>query len=127
MQVWLILLVSSVLIPGIMLIFGFFFRYHPAKHINELYGYRTSMSMKNQKTWKFAHQYCGRIWMRCGIVMLPAAVLCMLAVINASEEMMIMVTIGVWIAAFAVLIGSVVFTEHALRKTFDSSGEKRIP
>ena len=65
--------------------------------------------------------------MRCGIVMLPAAVLCMLVVINASEEMMIMATIGVWIAAFAVLIGSVFFTEHALRKTFDSSGEKRIP
>ena len=85
------------------------------------------MSMKNQETWKFAHQYCGRIWMRCGIVMLPAAVLCMLVVINASEEMMTMVTIGVWIAEFAVLIGSIVFTERAIRKTFDSSGEKRIP
>ena len=28
--------------------------------------------MKNQDTWLFAHQYCGRLWLRWGLVLLPA-------------------------------------------------------
>ena len=31
------------------------------KEINSVFGYRTSMSMKNKDTWEFAHKYCGKV------------------------------------------------------------------
>ena len=33
-----------------------------------IFGYRTSMSMKNKDTWEFAHKYCGKVWYVCGMV-----------------------------------------------------------
>lgn len=49
------LLVMNSLIPVTMIIFGILWKSHPPKSINWAYGYRTSMSMKNNETWKFAH------------------------------------------------------------------------
>lgn len=48
------------------------------KEINAVFGYRTTMSMKNKDTWEFAHKYCDRIWYVCGCIMLPLTVLPML-------------------------------------------------
>lgn len=39
------------LITGMMIGFGLLFQKRPPKNINNLYGYRTRMSMKNEKTW----------------------------------------------------------------------------
>ena len=36
--------------------------------INPVFGYRTTMSMKNRDTWEFAHQYCGKLWWILGIM-----------------------------------------------------------
>lgn len=52
------------------------------KEINSVFGYRTSMSMKNKDTWEFAHKYCGKVWYVCGMVMLPITVIFMLLVIG---------------------------------------------
>ena len=56
------MLCSSLVIPIIMIGFGFLFGKRPPKEINYLCGYRTRMSMKNIDTWVFAHRYCGRLW-----------------------------------------------------------------
>ena len=43
---------------------------HCPKHINGMLGYRTTRSMKNMDTWKFAHDYCGKLWWKIGWVMI---------------------------------------------------------
>ena len=55
MAFWLFMLIMNLLIPFTMIGFGFYFQKHPPKEINELFGYRTSLSMKNEDTWKTAH------------------------------------------------------------------------
>lgn len=39
----------------------------PPKKINQIYGYRTSNSMKSQERWDFAQQYSAKIMLKCGL------------------------------------------------------------
>ena len=89
------------------------------------FGYRTSMSMKNKDTWKFAHKYCGKIWYVCGLVMLPLTVILFLALIGKSQDCV--GTAGGIIMGIQLvpLLGSIIPTEMALRKHFDISGKRR--
>ena len=49
---------------------------HCPKHMNSMSGYRTTRSMKNMDTWKFANDYCGRLWWKIGWVMIiPSALI----------------------------------------------------
>ncbi len=125
MGFWLFCTASCLLVPAVMLYFGWRFLKKPPKHINSFYGYRTSRSMKNQQTWDFAHQVCGRLWFRWGLVLLPLSLLAMLLVLGKDTE-----ELGVWlmwvtVIQVVVLLGSIVPVERALKKNFDQFGRKR--
>lgn len=104
-----------------MIIFGVLWKNHPPQTINWMYGYRSSMSMKNQETWKFAHIHNAMIWRWCGIVWLVVSVALMFIFKNDYE------TISTWInlVGLAIIILSLIPTEIALRKRFDKNGNKR--
>ena len=95
------------------------------KEINSVFGYRTSMSMKNKDTWEFAHKYCGKVWYVCGMVMLPITVIFMLLVIGKNEDCV--GSIGGIICGVQLisLNGSILPTEIALKKNFDKNGTRR--
>ena len=80
------MLLMDLLIPLTMIGFGRYFMKNTPKEINAVFGYRTSMSMKNKDTWEFAHKYCGRIWYVCGFILLPITVVSLLLVIGKSED-----------------------------------------
>ena len=127
MLFWIFMLLFVLMIPLTMIYFGRRFFKSPPKSINATFGYRSTMSMKNQETWKLAHTVCGRYWYRCGWILLPLSVLPMLFVINRSTE-----TIGMtgMIAVFAQLVPMlcvIIPTEHALRKNFDKNGNRKEP
>jgi len=51
---WALLMGATV--PGLLLmIFSWYYKVHPPKNINFIYGYRTRKSMRNQETWKFGN------------------------------------------------------------------------
>ena len=58
MGFWIFMLIMDLLIPFTMIGFGKMFLKKAPDQINYVFGYRTSMSMKNQDTWVFAHHYC---------------------------------------------------------------------
>lgn len=60
MGFWIFMLIMDLLIPFTMIGFGKMFLKKAPDQINYVFGYRTSMSMKNQDTWVFAHHYCGK-------------------------------------------------------------------
>ena len=62
MWFWIFMLCIDLLTPLLMVGFGKYFFKHTSKDINEIFGYRTAMSMKNKDTWVFAHTYCGKLW-----------------------------------------------------------------
>lgn len=86
MGFWIFMMIMDLLLPVTMIGFGRYFMKKAPNEINAVFGYRTSMSMKNKDTWEFAHKYCGKIWYVCGLVLLPVTVIFMLLVIGKSED-----------------------------------------
>ncbi len=116
--------ISAFLVPVIMIIFGIVLVKNPPKSINGVYGYRTRMSKKSQETWDFAQNYCGKLWKRIGIIMLPVSILLMVPVMGKSEN-----TIGIWggvveILQCIILIGAIIPVEIELKKQFDKDGNR---
>ena len=59
MWFWWFMLICDLIIPIAMVIGGRMMWKHYPKNINSMSGYRTTRSMKNMDTWKFANDYCG--------------------------------------------------------------------
>lgn len=73
---WLFMLICDLLVPIIMIVGGRIMWKHCPKHINGIYGYRTTRSMKNMDTWKFAHDYCRKTLVENRMVMIiPSALI----------------------------------------------------
>jgi uncharacterized membrane protein len=117
----------ALLIPLIMVCVGNYFSKKAPAKINYVFGYRTTMSMKNKDTWAFAHNYCGKLWKTIGLILLPLSVVAMLFVINKDiYYVSIFGYILVGIQLF-LIIGTISPTEKALRKNFDKNGTRKNP
>ena len=125
MGFWIYMLIMDLLLPFTMIGFGKYFSKTAPKSINTVFGYRTSMSMKNKDTWDFAHKYCGKIWFISGWIMLPLSVAGMMLVVGGSES--IVGTVGAVLCGIKIIpiMVSIILTEKALNKTFDKKGNKR--
>lgn len=119
------MMIMVLLIPLTMIIFGKIFINKPPKKINYIYGYRTTMSMKNKETWEFAHHYIGKIWWTFGRILLIVSILALVYVFNRDAD-----TIGI---LGGIVVGvqllflclSFVPVEKALKKNFDIDGIRR--
>jgi len=61
------------LLPVIVTVIGYIMNQYPPKKINWFIGYRTRKSMKDEAVWKIANQYCGKLWIKIGLIMLVVA------------------------------------------------------
>lgn len=125
MGFWFFMLMMDLLLPFTMIAFGRYFMKKAPKEINMVFGYRTSMSMKNKDTWEFAHKYFGKIWYVCGSAMLPITVIIMLLLIGKNKDCV--GNVGGILCGLQLipLIGAIFPTEIALRKNFDKDGKRR--
>ena len=112
----------TLVLSATMIGFGRLFQKNPPQEINSLYGYRTAQSMKNRETWDFAHHYIGRLWWRIGWWML--AVSTVLHHLLLFVPWMEAVTILLMFLQMIVLILPIFPTEKALKKHFDSFGQR---
>ncbi len=122
---WIFWVIINLLIPVSMLTFGWVFDKHPPKTINGGYGYRTSMSKKNQDTWDFAHHYCGKLWLKIGVVLTFATLIPMIFIIGKGQVALSTFTGFMITIQMTLLIISIFPTEVALRKKFDKEGHYR--
>lgn len=125
MGFWIFMLIMDLLIPFTMIGFGKSFFKKPPKEINAAYGYRTTMSMKNKDTWMFAHNYFGKIWYICGLILLPLSIIVMVMVIGKPADTVGSVSSVLCSIQMIPLMGPIIPTEAALRKNFDGSGNRR--
>ena len=122
---WIFMLLMDLLTPLTMIGFGRSFMTKAPEKINTVFGYRTTMSMKNKDTWEFAHKFFGRLWFWCGLALLPVAVIPLLFVLNSSLDTIGAVGGIVCMIELVPLAGSIFPTEAALKKTFDRNGSRR--
>lgn len=122
---WIFVLTFDLLLPGVMIGFGREFMRNPPKEINPGYGYRTTMSSKNQETWDFAQRYMGEVWYKAGKVLLRPSALPLLFVLGRDVGTVGMVGMTVCGVQLVVMLGSIGVTEHALKKNFDKNGKRK--
>ncbi len=122
---WFFMFFITFIIPLVMILFGIRFVKFAPREINNTYGYRTGMSMKNKDTWSFAHMYIGRLWFKLGIILLILSIISMLFTL-----MMPLDSVGIFGGVVVgiqliVMITPIFFTEKALKQNFDKNGNSR--
>ena len=125
MVFFICMFICNLLIPATMIIAGYFMYKKPPKEINGVIGYRTTMSRKNMDTWKFAHDYCGRLWLKIGIILLVPSIIVQIPFVNSDENTVGILTLIIEGVQLVFLLGSILPVEKALKRTFDENGKRR--
>ena len=121
----IILLLCNLLIPIIILVTGRLMWKHYPKNINGFIGYRTTRSMINMDTWKFANEYCGHLWYKMGIVMFILSIIISIFIYQYDKSIVTTVSLILMTIQCIVLIVSIFPTEIALKKTFNEDGTRK--
>ena len=111
-------LIALFLFGPFILALGLITKYFPPKKPNNLYGYRTTRSMKNQDVWDFANKFSANTFIVSGIVMTIISLLTW----QLNEENFALVNL------FSLLFGlviSIYLTERELKKNFDNDGNRK--
>ncbi len=125
MWFWWFMFCCDILIPVTMIVCGQMMRKHCPKNINGLMGYRTSRSMKNMDTWKFAHEYCGKLWWKIGWIILIASIMVHIPFYGTDYNTIGAVG-GILVAIqVIILITSIFPIEIALKRNFTDDGIRR--
>lgn len=124
MWFWWLMLACNIIVPFITIFTGWFMWKRPPKEINRIIGYRTKRSMYNNDTWKFAHNFCGKLWWIMGWIILGISVAVLIPFIHSTY-----LTIGVAVLVSVavqclILVLSIIPTEIALKKTFFDNGTR---
>ena len=122
---WWFMLLCDLIIPIVMVIAGRMMWKHCPKHINSMLGYRTTRSMKNMDTWKFANEHCGRLWYKMGLFMLAFSVLVSVLLLRTNDNTYSMISLIFVLLPCIILIVSIIPTELALKKMFYEDGTRK--
>jgi len=116
-------LITTGLLMGTMMIFGWVFIKHPPKNINYVYGYRTSRSTKNEETWQFAHRTAGGIWLKLGSfgTIVSLLIIFLYDYYGVQENWYLYLTYVQLVLLLVVLP----LTERKLKKNFNKDGSRK--
>ncbi len=119
---WIFMLVVDIIVPLTMVGFGLLFSKSPPRNINYAFGYRTSLSMRSQATWDYAHRICGKIWFRVGLIILPLSVVPLIFVWGTSINTISITGLIVCAVQLVPLMAVFIPVERGLRRNFDVYG-----
>ena len=125
MAIWIGIAFTVIIIPALMIICGKYYIKKVPKNINHFVGYRTTRSMKNKETWKFAHNYLGKLWYKYGIVLFVISAVLMLLTIGQDEDAVGGLAAIITMVQVFVMIVPGVLTEKALKENFDEEGNRK--
>ena len=125
MWFWWFMTGCNLIVPAATIFAGWMMWKHCPREINGIIGYRTKRSMKNGDTWKFAHDYCGRLWWKIGWIMLIPSAVVQIPFYKSSYGIIGIVGGVVVLVQCIILIASIFPTERALKNTFSDDGTRR--
>lgn len=125
MWLWWFWLICDLFIPLVMIVVGRMTWKHCPKNINSLIGYRTTRSMKNMDTWKFAHEYCGKLWWKLGWLIMILTVLMYIPLYQSNDNIIGIAGVVLITIQCTVLIISIYPTEKALKEHFTDDGTRK--
>lgn len=113
----MIFLIFCVLcIPIVQLTSGWCMRYRTPKKINSWIGYRTTNATKNADTWKLANQYCGKLWLMTGTVLLILSAIIGFSCLFLSKKIAAILILGMIGMQTLMLLLTIPFVEAKLKR-----------
>ncbi len=89
-----------------------------------LSGYRTSRSIKNDETFKFAQKEAGKYWYPFGLILLFPSILAMYFVIGKDKNTISWIGLAVVLVQIIVMLMPIIPVERALKNNFDKDGNR---
>ena len=117
---WLLLSLTSLLLPLVMLIAGYRYSVKVPKSMRS--GYRSRRSMLSRETWVYAHRRLGGIWKKLGWIMLIVSAAFPMFLINSSKEEAEAALGALCLVQVIPFLASLVPVEHELKEKFDENG-----
>lgn len=106
-------LIIPLLVGPIILIGGFILLKFPPKEINDLYGYRTPASLKNQERWDFAQNLAAKEMIKLGILLTCTS--CVGLIFKFNEIWAVLIGLSFMLSAFVLLF---IRVERAITRKF---------
>lgn len=123
-MIWAVCFICSLITPLVIIFAGWIMRKSCIKR-NNFCGYRTKMAMKNDDTWKFANEICGKLWWRIGWMLFFSTILIFLIIIKFSDSTSTFITIFLMTVECLMIVISIILVEKAMKKTFDKDGNRK--
>ena len=106
-------LLCDLFIPFIMTVVGRMTSKHCPKNINSL-------------TWKFAHEYCGKLWWKIGWIMIILSALIYIPLYQSDNNVIGIAGVVLITIQCIILIVSIYPTEKALKEHFNTKKEMKL-
>ena len=120
MYQWILLSAASLLLPLLMLIFGYRYSAKVPKSMKS--GYRTRRSMLSRETWVYAHRKLGKIWKPLGWITFLVSAAFPMFLLNMDEDEAGMALSVLCIVQTIPFVASIIPVERALKMNFDENG-----
>lgn len=122
-------IIPLLLIPALMVVMAIILYYKQPTQINQLYGYRTSLSMKNQDTWVVANRLASECFLYTSIGFIAVLILLLTAIGKAGlfgwfgsfRSLFLIIAV---LSTVLVLL-PIVVTEYKLKQIFTSDGARK--
>jgi uncharacterized membrane protein len=95
--------------------FGHVFMHKPPKSINFAYGYRTKRSTASKDAWTYAHQVCGRLWYKGGIILAILLNSLFFISITLLRPYRFDIYYVLFFTPLVFMLGSIIYTEKKLK------------
>lgn len=123
MGFWAFTLVTTLIVPVLVLIYGIHYSKNGApKNIEGHSGFRSRRATKSWDAWVFTHKLASKIWKISGIIMIPVTVVMMIFAIKFSVEMLTFYGSLLFAIQGFVFVGTVIYVENQIKKNFNDYG-----
>ncbi len=127
MGFWFYILITTLILPVLILIFGIHFSKNGApKNIEGHSGFRSRRATKSWDAWVFTHKLAGKIWTVMGIIMIPVTIVLMIFVIKLPIEFINVYGAYLFGLQGFIFVGSVIFVEMQIKKNFNDFGVRNL-
>lgn len=123
MGFWAFTLVTVLILPVLILIFGLYYSKNGApKNIEGRSGFRSRRATKSWDAWVFTHKLASKIWKIAGFVMIPVTAVLMAFAWGFSVEMLTFYSAIVFALQGFAFVGTIIYVETQIKKNFNDYG-----
>ena len=125
MNFWLYMTFMAIVVPLVIVLVGLYYAKCPPEKIYTDFGYKTPLTLKNEDIWAFAHQCCGKTWIKLGLIMMPLSIAIMVIPRFISENAISIFSISHFVVQCIAVYISLRRIKATILATFDEEGRRR--